>query len=343
MAIPTIATISPDNVPTGGRTLIEITGTNFKVPTLPPALLEPSPDPIPTVEVLFNTTPGTEVAVISATRLFILVPKSPISVNAANNYGEGSVDVTINNLDDNGDPIVGETVTLADGLAYSRAQLATQSDFARLIRDLIHEFRLQTIPNVSISTHTEFDPNTGDLLNITGLAQLPGIALIGPDLVENRFYSQNKPQVSLSSTPGEYLKRRVGYTVDMEFTIVGVSDLKMEILNLMAAVNSYFERNKYIEFQRDASDSSLGTVQYEIDLTADGDLKTIETPNDSNIRAFSGRFVIRGFDMQDLTGFDTDQIIGKTASTDDEGVRLTSVQLGTSYKIGSSPKGSGGI
>jgi len=343
MAVPTITDVSPPSVPTGGKTLIEITGTNFKVPTLPPATSEPAADPIPTVEILFGTSYGTEVAVVSATRLFVLVPKSPITVDKANNYGEGTVDVTLRNLDDNGDPIVGEEVILSDGLTYSRAQLATQSDFARIIRAIIHEFKLQTIPNVSVSTHTEFDGDTGDLLNITELAELPGIALIGPDLVENRFYSQNQPPIEAGLAAGEYLKRRVGYTVDMEFGIVGVSDLKMELLNLMAAVYSYFERNKYIEFARDPSDSSKGTVQYEIDLMPDGDLKAIETPNDSNIRAFSGRFVIRGFDMQDLTGFPDDQVIGKTASTNDEGVRLTSYQLGASYKTGPSPKGSGGI
>jgi len=258
----------------------------------------------------------------------VLVPKSPITPTKANSYGEGSVDITIKNLDDDGDPIPGEEVTETDGLAYSRVQLATESDFQRLIREIVLELRLQTIPNVAISNHTDFDDDTTDSADITTLAELPGIALLGPTLRENRFYSQNAPIAVAASNPGEYLKRRVGYTVDLEFRIIGVSNIMVELINLMAVVNGYFEKNKYIELTRDPNDSSLGKARYEIDFTEDGDLDTISTPNDSNIHAFSGRFVIRGFDMQDLTGFANDQTVGQTATTDDEGVRLTAYQKG---------------
>lgn len=328
MAVPTITAISPNTVHTGGLTLVEITGTNFKVPTVPPPADGPASSPIPTVAVLCNTEEASEVSVISATRLFVLVPKSPITPTKANSYGEGSVDITIKNLDDDGDPIPGEEVTETDGLAYSRVQLATESDFQRLIREIVLELRLQTIPNVAISNHTDFDDDTTDSADITTLAELPGIALLGPTLRENRFYSQNAPIAVAASNPGEYLKRRVGYTVDLEFRIIGVSNIMVELINLMAVVNGYFEKNKYIELTRDPNDSSLGKARYEIDFTEDGDLDTISTPNDSNIHAFSGRFVIRGFDMQDLTGFANDQTVGQTATTDDEGVRLTAYQKG---------------
>lgn len=342
MAVPTISTINPATVHTGGKTLIEITGTNFKVPVLPPPANEPYTTATPTVAVLFGTAESTDVSVISATRLFALVPKSPIEAIKANSYGEGSVDVTIRNLDDDGDPIPGEEVIEADGLTYSRVQLATESDFQRLMRQIIREFRLQMIPNVQMTSHTDFDSDTGDAANITDLAELPGIALVGPTLRENRFYSQNAPISIAATEPGEYLRRRVGYTVDLEFAIVGVSDNKMELLSLMAVVNGFFEKNKFLELLRDPNDSTKGSARYEMDFTEDGDLATIGAPNDSNIRAFSGRFVIRGFDMQDLTGFADDQTVGRTASTDDDGARVSTYQIGDSYRTGASPRGSGG-
>lgn len=342
MAVPTISSISPDTVHTGGKSLIEIIGTNFKVPVVPPPIGGPYTTTTPTVEVLFDTVASEEVSVVSATRLFARVPRSPITVSEATNYGEGTVDVTIRNLDDNGDPIVGEEVVETDGLTYSRVQLATESDFQRLMRQIVYEFRLQMIPNVQMTAHTDYDSDTGDAANFTDLAELPGIALVGPTLRENRLFSQNQVDELESSTPGEYLCRRASYTVDLEFTIVGVSNLTAELINLMAVVSGFFEKNKFLELARDPSDSSLGTVTYEIDLLADGALAVDSSPNNSNIRVFSGRFVIRGFDMQDLTGFAGDQTVGRTAATDGDGVRLDTYQLGNSYRTGPSPRGSGG-
>jgi len=342
MGVPTIVSITPASIPTGGLTLVEIRGTNFRVPVLPAPTFPSVPAP-PTVEVLFATVKSIRVAVVSSTRMFVYAPKSPIEPIKANAYGEGVVALTVRNVDDLGVVIPGETVTLTNGITYSRAQLALESDLTRITRQILREFRLQTIPNVSVSTHTDFDPETGDLLNITGLASLPGIALIGPDLEENREYTRNQRTITSATAPGEFVLRRSSYTVNLTFGIVGVSDLKVELTNLMAVVNSYFERNKSIALLRNPSDPSLGSVEYEIDFTEDGDLKTINTSGESNIRAFSGRFVIRGFDMQDLTGFSGDQIIDKTASTDDDGARVSTYQLGQSYKVGPSPKGSGGV
>ena len=343
MGVPTITTISPNEVHTGGRTLIEITGTNFKVPTIPPPIDTPYTTSTPTVEVLFDTVASEEVSVVSETRLFVLVPRSPLELSAATNYGEGAVDITLRNLDDNGDPIVGEEVIEADGLTYTRVQLATESDFQRLLRQIVLELRCQLIPNVQLTSHTDFDSDVTDAANITDLAELPGIALIGPTLRENRLYSKNEKVTVEADTPGEYLQRENAYTVDLEFTLVGVSNITAELVNLMAVVHGFFRKSKFIELLRDPSDSSLGSVQYEMDILDGGDLGVISGPNDSNIRAFSGRFVIRGVDMEDLTGFPNDQAVGATAETDDEGVRLSTYQLSDAYKIGPSPRGSGGV
>lgn len=53
---------------------------------------------------------------------------------------------------------------------------------------------------------------------------------------------------------------------------------------------------------RDPANAGAGQVRYEMDLTPDGDLKVTSQPNESNVRSFSGRFVVRGFDLEDLAG-----------------------------------------
>jgi hypothetical protein len=45
---------------------------------------------------------------------------------------------------------------------------------------------------------------------------------------------------------------------------------------------------------RDAANALVGRVRYEMDFAPDGDLRVTSQPNESNVRSFSGSFVIRG-------------------------------------------------
>jgi len=331
VAVPTFTSVAPALVHTGGRSVVDVAGTGFRVPSLPPpnqgAVSVPAG---PGVGVWLDGEPAEEVLVLSTTRLLVRVPPSPVEAIKANDYGEGLVDVTIRNLDDDGVPIPGEEVVAADALTYQRAQLATETDLARMVRMLIRDLRRQIISNVALVSHTDWDDDPADLLNKTALAQVPGIALIGPALSENGFYRTNELQPSDDPlAPLERNVRRSPYTVDAVFSLVGVSDEPNELLSLMALATQYFERNPFLYLQRDPTDATLGRVRYEMDFTDDGDLADTSVPNESNIRSFSGTFVIRGFDIEGVAGFPTDAVRTKTAYTDDEGVRLQSEALST--------------
>jgi len=230
MAVPTISAVTPPSGHTGGRNLVEITGTGFKLWTIPPPGPGIEPPPTPTVEVLFGGEEGTEVAVISATRLLVRVPSSPIPV-ATPAYGAGAVSIIVRNLDALGVPIPGETVTQPAAYTYDRVQLAAESDLQRLCRTLIQELKKQVITEVAISVHTDWDPDPADLENVVGLASLPGIAIFGPNLVPNRTYSKNgityRPTVGVESNV-----RRSPGTDDVTFSITGVSEIKAEAINL---------------------------------------------------------------------------------------------------------------
>ncbi len=305
MAAPTITGFEPAAGPTGGLTLVEVQGSGFRLPPVPPAT-GPTPPPRPTVEVLVGGRRAADVRVRASDRLSFLSPA----------HDAGAVDVAVRNLDDDGVPIPGEEATLPGGFTYEARRLAVESDLTRLVRTLLRELKRQVHPNVSLTVQTDFDSETGDELHLTELASLPGLVLVGPGLAENRFYSLNQaPEVPAGD--GTALRRRVPYTVDLGFTLVGVADHTTELLNLMAAAQLFFHRNKYLEMDRDPANPLSGAVRFEMDFTPDGDLRVTSQPNESNVRSFSGSFVVRGFDLEDLAGIPGDAVVERTAPTDD--------------------------
>jgi hypothetical protein len=312
VAVPTIATVSPARGFTGGHGLVEITGTGFRTWTIPPATGRPTGGAAhPTVRVRFNTTPATDVMVISATRLLVRPPPSPLPSTTAP-YSEGTVAIEVTNLDDNGAPIAGETVTSATAYRFQRVQLATESDLSRVCRALIRLFRTQVIANVSMSAHTDYDPTVGDELNRVGLAELPGLALLGPEISRNRIYSIHGLQtVPLSN--GVSALRRSPYTVDLVFSVVGVTEQNQQALNLMALVLNFFNTNHVVTIAADPADPSRGDVSYEIAPMPEGEPRMDASPDNSNLRIFTAKFRVIGFDIDDLAGFPGSAEVSRTA------------------------------
>lgn len=277
-----------------------------------------------------------------------LVDEGPASgvVVEARAYGEGRVGVTIRNLDANGDPIPGEEVVVAEGYTYRRAKLNVEAGLTRLVRQVIREWKRQVLPNVVNTAHTEYDPETGDGLNITALAELPAIVLDGPELAENRFYSLNG-LIEVELPSGEVLLRRAAYTVDLTFPVVGVSDSTAELLNLMALATQFVDGNPYIYLDRDPTDASQGRVRYEFDFAPGGDFAITGGSNESNIRTFAGTIVVRGFDIEDIAGFADSLGVDITTAVQDVltgvagavGVTLSVGQTGESFDVGPSPGG----
>ena len=247
----------------------------------------------------------------------------------------GPTDVVLRNLASDGTPIPGEVATLPGGFKYVLPKLTVEADLTRLVRTLLRELKRQVHPNVSLTVQTDFDAETGDELHLTELAALPGLVLVGPELSENRFVSLN----ALPEAPeagGKVARRRVPYTVNIGFTIIGVADHTTELLNLMAATTQFFHRNKHLEMDRDPTDLAAGRVRYEMDFTSDGDLRVTSQPNESNVRSFSGSFVVRGFDIEALAGFPGDDVIERTSPADEVAVEPPQ-QLAPTLPVGRNP------
>lgn len=333
MAVPTITSLDPAQGHTGGRTLVEITGTNFNLP-VPQATGQTDGQPIVTTEVLFDGEPALSVKVISATRILALTPPysgDPKNLRATNGV---TVDVTLRNLDQGtGIPIPTEEVIFS-GLEYRRPTLTGEaehrSDLRRLCEELLLLMRRQIVDAVEIARGVDYDEDTNSELHVVELAQLPGVVLVGPDLSENRFYSSNdSPERDLDDGSNEFTVTEVPRTEDVSFNVLGYSNNLAEFLNLMTATTTFFQTNRHLKMDRVAGDPGVGSVKFEMDLV-ESLVRTGSAQNNSNLLGFSGRLLIRAFDIGDRPGITTDKwggvpkgdTIDKGIYTDDPGAVL---------------------
>jgi len=325
VSIPTITSVSPARGHTGGLGLVEVLGTGFKTWAIPAPTGAPSGPVWPTVEVLFGGRRGSNVAVVSSTRLFVRAPPSPLAVTGPR-YGEGPVDVTVRNINEDGSVVTAETATLADAYTYERPQLGHMSDLGRLVRELIRALRSQTLANVSISTHTDWDGDVSDLENIVEVAALPAVVLFGPRLIENKFFTQHGT-LTAAAPGGGYAERPAPQTDDLVFMLVGVSNQKLEAFALQSAVRQFFKKNPWLYLERDPEQPDLGFVKYDMVLDPAGIGFDPASDQKSNLRSFSGSFVVRGFDHEDLAGFPGDDVIARGAIVT-ESPEITTVKKG---------------
>jgi len=306
MATPTITSIAPNAGLTTGRAFVTLVGTNMRLPPPPPPS-GPTSGILPvTVEVRFGDLRATKVSVRDDPAN---PPDGTIVTCLSPPQAPGTVDVTLRNLDDDEAPIAGEEVTVAAAFTHQRTDLTRESELTRLVRTLLRALKAQVLENLSLTVHTDFDDTTGDQLHVAAVSKLPALVVVGPELDENRFYSQNE----LAEDGGgdavglPFTVRRVPYTVDLTFQLIGMSEHTVELLNLMRLCMTFLHKNKTIEMDRDATDPSQGRVAYEMDFVAGGQLKVESRPNESNVRHFAGTFVVRGFDLDEPEGVIVDE------------------------------------
>lgn len=291
MAIPTINTVTPSPVHTGGQ-LITITGTNFRLPDPPDLTQVPVPAAPATVRVLVGGVAASDVNVWSATELTCRTPKLP----------PGSYSVVISNLNNAGAVIAGETATLANGVTTARPDLASASDLQRVVRELLQQLKLQIIENVVLTKSIDYDSSPGGVtFDLADVASLPAIVLTGPRLERNRTYLDDTRPQTQDAGGARFRLYRTPDTFDLVFRILGVTDNQMQALNLQAALVEFFSANDFVSVLRDPSDSSKGTADYELWL--EGELAAVQTPNKSNLRAFTADCRIRGFNFEGFASF----------------------------------------
>lgn len=274
MALPNVTSVQPAVGPSSGGDLVRIVGTDFT----------------DHVRVLF----GDALAVASVhdeAGLRIVDVRTPA-------HQVGVVDVELVNLDAAGVPVPGESVVLTSAYRFVRPTVAREADLTRAVRKLLRELKHQVLANVSTTVSVDYDDTVVDGLNVIAMAKVPSLVLSGPTLRPNRFYSANvahEDVVGGVSGP-ELVRRKPPYTVDLVFTLTAASERTVELFNLMAAVATFLNRNRWLELARDPADASRGVVRWEMD--ADGEFRT-QLASKDDVRAFTCGFVVRGFDVDE--------------------------------------------
>jgi hypothetical protein len=321
MTTPTITSISPAGGQTGGKTLVTIVGANFRLPRTP-ASTGPTAAPSPTVRVTFGGREASRVCVLASTQLTCLTPIGDA----------GARTVVLTNLDNAGDPITGESVTRtgANGFAFARPSLAAESYLQYVVRALLQEWRRQVLENVSITTHTDFDADTADKLNTVAVAALPAIIFVGPQMVEDRFYSINVKRYPVTNTGFNELS--VPFTVDLFFDVILLADTEQELLNLAHHATRFVDRNDYLEVPLNFADPAAGTMSYEMDSAPSGEFTAMNLLNLSNVRQMSGRVIVRGVHLDEF-----DPVVGRSVAAVD--ITLAAGIVDTPAAVGFDPDG----
>lgn len=286
MGVPTITTVTPNFGLSRGKKLVRIGGSNFQLAPPPPASGR-APTPNPSVEVLFGTTPATDVRVLTSGLLDVLTPPGL----------PGATSITVRNIAQDGTPIPGESITVLDAYEYRRPDLTrrgnNESNLALLVRTLIGKLRAEVIDNVELTVHTDY-PDEG-MADVAFLAKLPGLVLAGPRLRTNRFQSTNQARTVIEN--GIQVEKKPGRTVDVVFTVIGADELMQPELNLLQEVTMFFNENITLTLPLELGNPGAGTTALEMEI--EDDFGAVGGANNSNVRAFSGTVVIRGLDLDD--------------------------------------------
>lgn len=298
MAVPNISNVSPFMGTSIGGEVVKISGTGFAE----------------NVSVLFGEVPAEVIVVRKERGLTAADVRTPA-------HEPSIVAVTVTNEDYTGVPVPGERVTLPDAYEFRRSELAAESDLTRLVRTLLRMLRAQLPGNTGITVSVDYDDTTRDGLDVVAISSLPSVVLSGPGISENRFNSTNEPKhIPVFSDFGpDVVRHGPSFTVDLNFTITVASDRTIELLNLIAAVATFFSRNLWLEMDRDPADPGLGSVKWEMAST--GEFRT-HLSEGGDVRAFTTGFVIRGFDMDE--GVRT----GLTRPVEDTGISINQITDG---------------
>jgi hypothetical protein len=275
MAIPVISSISPATGPTAGGDLARVTGVNFAAQ----------------IEVFLGDAEATVISVREESGNSIADIRTPSRI-------AGTVDLVVRNLDATGVLVLGEEAVLTAAYRFLAPQIIREANLTRLVRGLLRELKKQILANASMTVSVDYDDTAIDGLNVVALSRLPSVVLSGPKVSENRFFSSNTSHEDVvpGSSGPELRRRRPPFTVDLSFTITAASDRTVELLNLMAAVATFLNRNRWFELPRNPEDADAGTVRWEMD--PEGDFQT-QLDGSDDVRAFSCGFVVRGFDIDE--------------------------------------------
>lgn len=242
---------------------MQLDGNSFRMPTKQQPRMGVTPEPPPSVRVLFDGVPATNVQVVSSAIIRCTTPAHPptreINGQLVTN---GVVDVVVENIDDDGN-VIG-TATRADAYEFVRPELGTKQvrgAWARVAEACVEHWRNILVENVLWNPSVDYDEDTGDTLGFVGFAKLPGMAVTRVSFPDSQHEPEGGPTLR-EGTDEAWLEKRPPMASDWMFTLILVSDSMGELLNLCEAVKTCLRDASKFKVQIDADDPSLGDAEF---------------------------------------------------------------------------------
>ncbi len=270
MTAPTINAVDPSVVPTSGGELLALTGEGLT----------------PEVAISFGDAPADRVRAYGGSNVYVASPPRHV----------GSVDVRVQNLDADGEPIPDEVFTLPGAVTFARRSLAEPSNLVRLTRAVIQRLKRDVLDNTVLTVSVDYRDDDGQVLRAVPLAELPSLVLTGPTLKPSPNYVDNGAVERRAVGPnGPELKRqRRRRTKDVEFALTGAAERTQELVNLMSLLESSLVNDPWITLARDPNNETLGAVRWPFDIA--DDVRT-NSEDREGVRVFQATLTLRGFDV----------------------------------------------
>lgn len=298
MAIPTITSVAPTSGPTKGGNVVEIIGTNFRLPPSPPPIGYVGGDAQVTVAVQFGGVASPEAHAVLPTRIFARVPAWTGAWDAVT---PAALAVRVANLDDAGVEIPTESVTKAAAYAVNRPSLQAQTDWQRVIYEgLVAFMRRHLLVEVWVRAGRDYDDDPASGENEPKEAQAPSIQLGGPTVREDRERALNRMD---PEEDGATYFRRLHHprTVELDFDVTGTAYTERAIFALAQAFTLLFRDHDRVSIQRIAGIPDSGEVAYEVEIPFDGQPSFSEA-DDDGLRSFGATLRVCGVDLDETDG-----------------------------------------
>lgn len=262
MAIPTLTAVTPSAGLTRGGNVVELTGTNFRVPPAPPTTGYLGGVAPQTVRVTFAGVASTWAHALSATRAVVRVPTwagalaTPMPL---------LVDVRLANLNSAGAEIATENVTKANAYTYGLPALAPERRLQAATGALVATLRRHILPNVHVLEARDYDdtPSTAPRAPAT----LHAIHVVGPTCRLNRFDSVDYAPAEATSAGGYTWQRFTRpVTMDLTYQIHGWAANPWHLHALAGQLVLLFRQHPWLAITTDPANPAAATERHQVEV-----------------------------------------------------------------------------
>lgn len=289
-----VTSISPSVGRPAGWEYVEIEGSGFDQNPFPPPISHVG-DIAPPVRVFFGSLEASDVEVYSAGGSSFIRCRTPRYVDGKDFPVD--VDVRIENV------LNPETHTEVDGFTYQKVNVTSANNgnfiLGRIIDTLRDEIdRQTTVKVVAHRTHTDFDSDPSDGLELIDEADIPAIHLGFPSIVLGSSVHLEKDFVE--DVGGRKFNQRPTRPRDLIFPISIYDESSSRLMANMQILHRFPEEWGVLYVEKLPGDASHGYAEYDMDW--ERGMSSSEDSSFGNLLIASGELRIRGVYIDRING-----------------------------------------